>query len=116
MAAGQRSEVILPVHLCAVTSRLTGSGHHGGRGGMRLGELHQSSVGDEDQEGPEGGRGAHEEEDQVRGHWQVRLRLLRLVCIVLCGSRQLRLECTAVTARYKLCCCTGPVLTKGALE
>lgn len=43
---------------------------------MQLGQLHQSSVGDEDQEveGGEGrGGGAKEEEDQRRGNLQVRL-------------------------------------------
>lgn len=49
-AAGQRSEV-LPVHPVTWS---TGSARHGGRGGARLGELHQSSVGDQDQEA-EGG-------------------------------------------------------------
>ncbi|KAG7999732.1 Microtubule-associated protein 1B [Nibea albiflora] len=39
-------------------------------GGVQLGELHQSSVGDEDQEDPEGGGGPEEEDHQEWSHWQ----------------------------------------------
>lgn len=56
----------------------TGSGHHGGRGSMQLSELNQSSVGDQDQEDPGGGRGTAEEDSEGWGHRQVRLRLLIL--------------------------------------
>lgn len=41
--------------VCCNITRLTGSGDDGGRGGsVQLGELHQSTVGDQDQE-EEGG-------------------------------------------------------------
>lgn len=66
---------------CDITG-LTGSGRHGGRGGVRLGEIHQGSVGDQDQEDPggaAGGRGAEEEDGEGRGHRQVRLRLCCLL-------------------------------------
>lgn len=70
-----RSKVWLHPACCSVHSdikRSTGSAGHGGCGGVWLGQLHQSSVGDEDPE-DQGGSGGGAEEDAVR---QVRPRLL----------------------------------------